>query len=778
MPSHLQGAVVSSPLCFDATLTSLLTPLCEGKRVVLLADGDAALEALPAYLFGEQSWLFKLTPAHLDALVYSQEQGTSGGGSHVIVVGGEQWRMSSLQRWKGVLLPASVFVNEYGPTETVVGTSVLQVSTAEELAALSGQVNVPIGRPIAGSQLYVVGVSGQWQPVNSVGELYIGGEGVGQGYINLAEQTSGRFISYQGARVYKSGDLVRWLSNGQLAFIGRADEQVKVRGYRIELGEIQAQLVALPQVQHAEVIAVKETKGGEESTRLLAYLVAAGEDAFDEQELAQICRQHLSAGLPEYMVPSAFVLLASMPLTANGKLNRNALPVPKSMGQESGMANVGYVAPAKGLETLICAIWAEVLKLEQVGVEDNFFSLGGDSILSIRVVSLLKREGYPLAIKDLFTYQTVAALSRYIEGSLSKEEAQAVQATAAFGLLTPQERADLLEEEGLQDAYPLSVLQAGMVFHTQLAGFNGTYHDFNAEHIVCPWDEVLFGRALSDCISAHPILRSRYRLSGERALQLVYEADAFLQHGSALPLVVEDLRGQEDAVQQSYVSSWIEQHKRHEFDWAGGALYQVNIFRRTDDSFTFVLSFHHSVLDGWSRASLTTVLYNRYQQLLMSSDGKGDVPVALEEESIYREFISLEQAALNNVAARHHFMASLEDAPIQQLPVNGIASDDAVDYRSHSVVEFTARSAGLIGLAAELGVPVQVVLMALHIKVLSTVSGQSRVLTNVVYNGRPEIEGGERGLGLFLNSLPVVVELKAFSWRELIEQVMAQHQLN
>ena len=224
----------------------------------------------------------------------------------------------------------------------------------------------------------------------------------------------------------------------------------------------------------------------------------------------------------------------------------------------------------------------------------------------------------------------------------------------AFALLTEEERGAL--GEGYEDAYPMSALQAGMVFHTQLEQFNGIYHDIMAEHVKCPWDRACFEQALRSCVREHPILRTGFRLDGDRPLQHVYAS-------VELPLEVEDLRGQSAEEQDAYLAQWIEARKRHVFDWERGPLFHIHIFRRTDESFEFVLSFHHAVLDGWSRAVLTTTLYNRYESLLSGR--------ALEPASVdwtYRDFIAQEQRALDNPAAKAYFAAMLEDAPAEQLP--------------------------------------------------------------------------------------------------------------
>ncbi|MDR7123188.1 AMP-binding protein, partial [Rheinheimera soli] len=367
---EMAGAVVSSPLCFDATITSLLTPLCTGQSVQLLPDGDAALMVLPGYLNDRtSSWLFKLTPSHLDALSESVEANEDA--RHVLVIGGEQWLCGSLRRWQGELLRGSVFVNEYGPTETVVGTSVFRTGSVDAIAGFADGEGVPIGVPIAGSQLYVLGAGGQRQPLGSVGELYIGGAGVSGGYLNQEAQTLARFVDFEGERVYRTGDLVRRNGRGDLVFIGRADEQLSLNGYRIEPGDIKSHLLAVDGVSQAEVLVVQTRQG----QRLVAYVVA-DEGSWAQTESA--CQRHLSAQLAEYMQPTAYLRLDRLPLTANGKLDRKGLPS-VDVASKVRADEVAYVAPVSGTEQAIAKVWGEVLSVERVGLEDNFFSLGGDS---------------------------------------------------------------------------------------------------------------------------------------------------------------------------------------------------------------------------------------------------------------------------------------------------------------------------------------------------------------------------------------------------------------
>src|SRR5918912_2230840 len=324
---EITGSVVSSPLSFDATLTTLLTPLLVGRSVELLPDDERLMEQLAARLFAaDENKLVKLTPAHLEALQYVERPRAVGTAAHVLVLGGEQLSASLLQRWKRELLPQASYVNEYGPTETVVGCSVWWLRDEAGLAELEGLAAAPIGRPIGNTELYVLGASGQLLPWQSVGELYIGGAGVARGYLNQQELSAQRFIEspFGSGRLYRTGDLVRWLPSGELLFLGRSDDQVKLRGFRIELGEIEQQLERLGGVKTAVVLAREDEPGRK---RLVAYVAANGERDHGV-EFSNELRQALQTRLPEYMVPTDFVLLHELPLTPNGKLDRTALPAP------------------------------------------------------------------------------------------------------------------------------------------------------------------------------------------------------------------------------------------------------------------------------------------------------------------------------------------------------------------------------------------------------------------------------------------------------------------
>jgi amino acid adenylation domain-containing protein len=309
--------------------------------------------------------------------------------------------------------------NLYGPTEAAVDVS------AWRCASLPGNAQVPIGRPISNIVFYVLGNLLELVPVGVVGELYIGGVGLARGYVGRADLTAERFVPHpygEGERLYRTGDLVRYLADGNLEFLGRIDHQVKVRGYRIELGEIEAALLSHAGVAQAVVVAREDEPGDK---RLVAYVVGSGTAAPDVSAL----RSHLQARLPEYMAPSWFVVLDALPLTANGKVDRRALPAPE------GRSEIGhYVAPRTPVEEALCTIWCEVLKVDPVGVNDNFFALGGHSLLATRVIARVRDVfAVELALRVLFEAPTVRALAERIDSIVWATRQQRSESVVLLG---------------------------------------------------------------------------------------------------------------------------------------------------------------------------------------------------------------------------------------------------------------------------------------------------------------------------------------------------------
>jgi pristinamycin I synthase 3 and 4 len=383
---------VNTSFSFDATVTSLLAPLTAGGCVVLLPEGRDEIEALGLLLAERGCGLVKLTPSHLTALELLTPEAARPGAAQCLVIGGEALDMAHLRPWYE-RAPEVHLINEYGPTEATVGMVVHQAAASE------GSGPVPIGRPIWNTRVYVLDANLMPVPLGAVGELYLAGAGLARGYLGRPGLTAERFVACPfgapGERMYRTGDLARWRADGVLDYLGRRDDQVKVRGFRIELGEIEQALRAHGEVLQAAVLAQPDG----DDLQLVAYAVARPGTSPDPQAL----RAHLGRVLPAYMVPQHYHWLDELPLTANGKLDRRALPV-----VQRGTQTAADRAPRTETELILAQVWAEVLGLERVGLTDNFFELGGDSIKAIRVLARSRKAtGIRCGLNLMFEAPTV-----------------------------------------------------------------------------------------------------------------------------------------------------------------------------------------------------------------------------------------------------------------------------------------------------------------------------------------------------------------------------------
>ncbi|MDZ7959074.1 MAG: amino acid adenylation domain-containing protein [Aulosira sp. DedQUE10] len=405
------GTLVHSPIGFDLTITSLFSPLLVGKSVHLLPENQDIETLAQALRQSNNLSLVKITPAHLELLKGQLSPQEAAGRTRAFIIGGENLTAQNIAFWQE-FAPDTILVNEYGPTETVVGCCIYQVSNSQHHSG-----SIPIGTPIANTQLYVLDQNLQPVPIGVPGELYIGGKGVARGYFNRPDLTAQKFIpnpfsNEPGERLYKTGDLVSHRSDGTLEFLGRIDNQVKLRGFRIELEEIEAALSQHPDVNESAVI-VREDIPGEQ--RLVAYIVLNQDSSFSINQL----REFLKAKLPEYMVPSVFVPLKVLPLTNNGKIDRKALPTPdKVRPEQAGL----FVAPRNSTEKQLTQIWAEILRLDRIGIYDNFFDLGGHSLLATQLISRIRDTFQAeLVVKNIFEAPTVADLAALITQKLAEQ---------------------------------------------------------------------------------------------------------------------------------------------------------------------------------------------------------------------------------------------------------------------------------------------------------------------------------------------------------------------
>ena len=402
-PSLCDETILHSSVAFDLAVTTLYGPLLVGGCVQITELNEDSLD--PVVL--APCAFLKATPSHLTLLKDLPDAFSPTGD---LVIGGEQLLGEVLQPWR-LAHPHVTVINEYGPTETTVGCMEYRIEPGAQVPAGP----VPIGHPTWNTQLYVLDDTLRLVPQGAPGELCIAGSGLARGYLNRPGLTAQRFVACPigapGSRMYRTGDRVRWGANGNLEFLGRADDQVKIRGYRIEPGEIEAALLTHPLVDATAVIARQDQP---HITRLVAYLVPTAGAVLDLDGLPA----YLAATLPHYMIPTAFVTLAALPLTANGKLDRHALPAPEF----DPTSTTHYVPPNTPVERIVADIWTQVLGVEQVGVEDNFFDLGGDSIHSMQLASRMKAAfAVALTPRDVLTARTVFALAELVEEKILSE---------------------------------------------------------------------------------------------------------------------------------------------------------------------------------------------------------------------------------------------------------------------------------------------------------------------------------------------------------------------
>jgi amino acid adenylation domain-containing protein/non-ribosomal peptide synthase protein (TIGR01720 family) len=677
-----------------------------------------------------------------------------------VIFGGEALDPRMLDPWvarHGVERPG--LVNMYGITETTVHVTYRRLGEAEVQSGES-----LIGEPLGDWSVHVLDARGEPVPLGVAGELWVGGGGVSQGYLGRPELTAERFVpdpfasrGCGGGRLYRSGDLGRWRRTGELEYLGRIDHQVKVRGFRIELGEIEAALRSCRGVREGVVLA-REEAGGDK--RLVGYVVPESGEVLPVAEL----RRELAARLPEYMVPAAFVELASLPLTANGKLDRQALPAPGGARPELGEE---YRAPRTAVERALAEVWSQVLGVDRVGVEDNFFTLGGDSILSLRVLALAGERGIALSLPDLFRHQTVAELAA-VAASGAASAALARPATHSFSLLSPEDRALLPAD--IEDAYPLAALQSGMIYHSALAPHDPAYQNVDSWHARGRFEEGPFREALRRVVARHPVLRTSFDLTRySEPLQLVHTH-------AEMPLEVEDVRHLSPEQQEVLIGEELARRKAHLLDLAAAPQLRFHVFLRSADTFQVTLTENHAVFDGWSLHSTLSEIFELYLALLKGEEPEPPPPLDLH----YRDYVARERQALLSPEAAAYWQRVLSDSPPVELPAwppeRRSAAGPSRMRSLHLWVSDDVFS-GLKAMARQASVPFKEVLIAAHVKALSLLTGQLDVLTGITSNGRLEEPGGDQVRGLFLNTLPLRVRLDAtHTWLDLARQVLAVDQ--
>ncbi len=731
MPTGLPGQQVWTQChsyAFDFSVWEIWAALLGGGRLVVVSESVAGSpQEFHAVLLAEQVNVLTQTPSAVAAL---SPQGLD---SAALLLGGEPCPAEVVDRWA----PGRVVINAYGPTEATVYASM-------SVPLTPGSGPAPIGAPVSTAALFVLDGWLRAVPAGVVGELYIAGRGVGVGYLGRAGLTGSRFVACPfggaeapGTRMYRTGDLVWWRTDGQLAYVGRADEQVKIRGYRIELGEVQAALAGLAGVGQAVVIAREDRPGDK---RLVGYVTESIAGAVDPAA----ARAVLAERLPGYMVPAAVVVIEALPLTPNGKLDKRALPAPEySVG--------GYRAPADAVEEVLAGIYAQVLGLERVGVDDSFFELGGDSLSAMRLVAAINTTlDADLAVRTIFDAPTIRRLAPRIgrdAGGLKPLVAVARPAVV-----------------------PLSFAQSRMWFLDQLHGPSPVYNLAVALRLSGGLDAEALAAALADVVGRHESLRTLFpAVEGipQQVVVPVERADFGWQ-------VVDAIGWPGDRLAEAVGVA-----ARRPFDLAAEIPLRAQLFRLAEDEHVLVVTVHHIAADGWSITPLARDLGVAYASRC-AGQAPGWAPLAVQ----YVDYTLWQRTQLGELA-EHDSPISAQLAYWEQalagMPERlGLPTDRpyplVADYRGASVaVQWPAQLQQQVrGVARAHNATSFMVLQAALAVLLAKLSASSEVAVGFPIAGRRDI-ALDGLVGCFVNTLVLRVEVAGDpSLAEVLGQVRAR----
>ncbi|RJS23164.1 non-ribosomal peptide synthetase [Corallococcus sp. H22C18031201] len=730
-----EGAPVHSSLAFDLTVTSLLAPLLAGRPVELVPEEDG-VEGLAAALRARGDFsLVKLTPSHLQLLSAQLTTSERSGRTRAFVIGGEALTAQAVQSWRHHA-PATRLINEYGPTETVVGCCVHTVG-----ADTPEEGTVPIGRPIANTRLYVLDAALRPVATGAPGELFIGGDGVARGYWQRPALTAERFIpdafsSEPGARLYRTGDRVRLRPSGELEYLGRTDFQVKVRGHRVEPGEVEAALCALPGVEAACVVLRND---GATGPRLVGYLTGT-EPGLDTQAL----RDALTQRLPAHLVPTVLVEMKALPLTHNGKVDRDALPAP-----EEAAGSEDFLPPTTPTEVALAELWRELLGVRRVGARDDFFELGGHSLLSVQLSARAREQfGVELPVAALFATPTLAALAARIDALPRTLAAMTHRARETSGPVP----ASLVQERLW---YALQLPEAPPFVVIAVLVLEG------------PLDASRLEAALEAVLERNATLRSTFHLEGNALLTR--------EHPIARPVLVRtELAHLSPAEAMEAARALAVRHDRAHFDVEHGPLYRFELARLASDGtgHALIVAMSHLVNDGIGLGGFFQELAAAYREA-----NAGHLPLLAPAPHPYADFArwQREPKHLHDVdAALESWKQALANAPpVLDLPLDFARRAPALNanMRPEPLTLASEHWTALQALARSEGVSAFTAVLALVQLWLHRLSAQPNVVVASPFSGRV-LPGTEQQVGFFANVLPLCTEVAgAPSFRALLRRV-------
>lgn len=729
-------------LSFDLTVTSFYLPLISGNTLTVFGQMEVS-KILKSYLESGISCI-KLTPAHITLL---KELEIESSPVELAIVGGDILHQNHVDILRN-LNPAIKIYNEYGPTEATVGCMIYDVSFEES--------DILIGVPIFNTGIHILDANNALQPIGVVGELCIGGSGLARGYMNRPELTAEKFVPHPfktGELIYKTGDLARWLPDGNMVFLGRKDDQVKIRGYRIELAEIEQQLQSKEDISEAVVLAIAI---GTEEQKLVAYIVTE-----DERNTTTLLRKFLSDKLPGYMIPNHYILLKQMPLTVNGKIDKKALQNTDVSGLSS---EVAYVAPQNWIQEKLAEIWQEHFEMEQVGTKDDYFQLGGDSIKMIRLISNINKFfsiDFPIArFYESANIESIAAFILQLTNTSAEGDQLRLQIENELAEL----EANVLDTHPMAaeiaNVFPMSDIQTGMVLTSQLMRENkdfGIYHDqflFQLGLI----DVDLLTRAMELMVEKHETLRTSYHL-----YEFVQQVQVIHKH-APVTIGYEDISALPISQREDFIKVFLENEREHHpFQVTEAPLWRINLFKINATETIFVLQFHHAIIDGWSEKSLRVELFETYNAL---EQDKTYRPVAVNcsmRDSVISDLIELKNE--DNIAYWKNKVSDYKRLDI--------FTEERNDNQLFKVYD-TAYNDRLTEKCKADGITPKSLFFSAYVYLLSLLTFEDDLTVGLVAHRRPVIEDGEKLLGCFLNTVPFrfnMQQAKLSSWLEYIRMI-------
>ena len=722
-----------SSLAFDLTVTSIYVPLITGNTIHIYPN-DETENPLLAVLRDDRVGVLKLTPSHLSLI-----KGGEHGGRNVkrIIVGGEAFATQLMQEIRDSFGEDVEVFNEYGPTEATVGCMIHQVDLARDDRAF-----IPIGKPIANTEIYVLDQNLNPVAVNILGELYISGEGLARGYLNKPELTAQKFVDnpfVPGQKMYKTGDLARWLPEGTLEYAGRKDDQIKFHGYRIELNEIRSTLNRHPGIQDCALLVDKDNN---QHDVMIAYYVAQRE--IEPSEL----RAFLLEKIIEETAPNFFVHVEQIPLTLNGKVNYKALP---NLDQIRQAATHTFVASRNLTEEVLAGIWAEVLGVEQVGIEDDFFQLGGHSLVAGQIISRARKAfQVDLPLRSLFEVPTVAGLAEVIEAARREK----------LGLPSPPALVRVVRDKPL----PVSFAQQRLWFSDRLQPGNIAYNVYPSFRLKGMLDVAALEQSLNEIIRRHESFRTTFTIVDGQPMQVVTP-------NLTLKLEVCDLQHLPEAEQSAEVKRITDAEARCPFDLAQGPLIRATLLKLEEEEHLLIVAMHHITSDGWSMGILYRELTAHYRAF---SCGKTPTVPVLSLQ--YADYAVWQRQWLQGEVIEKqisYWKKQLANAPgLMNLKTSRPAEVMVPNYGGYQrMVLSRETSEELKALSRREGVTLFMTLLAAFKTWLSYYAERDDILvgSDIANRNRTEVEGL---IGFFVNTLVLRTDLTGNpTFRELLARV-------